>query len=83
MSQLHDGSKARGRSHAPFLVTALAWPSAARTSAAAKAKELAAKAINRLVDPAAPAEEKASRKRRLIKGPEEFQEVRVDGAKPK
>ena len=31
--------------------------------------------------PAAPAEEKASRKRRLLKGPEEFREVRVDRVK--
>ena len=50
---------------------------------AAKAKELAAKTIDRLVDPAAPPEEKASRKRRLLKGPEEFREVRVDRAKAK
>jgi hypothetical protein len=47
---------------------------------AAKAKE---QAIDRLVDPAAPAEEKASRKRRLLKGPEEFQELRVDRANKK
>jgi hypothetical protein len=47
------------------------------------AKELAAKAIDGLVDPAAPAEDKASRKRRLLKGPEEFRDVRVDRAKGK
>src|SRR3954452_10625166 len=41
---------------------------------AAKAKELAAKAIDGLTDAAAPAEEQASRKRRLLKGPEEFRE---------
>jgi Arc/MetJ-type ribon-helix-helix transcriptional regulator len=45
---------------------------------AAKAKELAAKTIERLVDPAAPAEERVSRKHRLLKGLEEFREVRVD-----
>lgn len=45
---------------------------------AAKAKEMAARTIDRLVDPAAPAEEQASRKRRLLKGPEEFRELRVD-----
>jgi hypothetical protein len=44
----------------------------------AKAKELAAEAIDRLVDPKAPAEEKASRKLRLLRGPEEFREARVD-----
>jgi Arc/MetJ-type ribon-helix-helix transcriptional regulator len=60
-----------------------ARPSASRTATAAKAKELAAKAIDRRVDPTAPAEEKASRKHRLLKGPEEFREVRVDRVKPK
>jgi hypothetical protein len=55
-----------------------------RTAASAdRAKELAAKAIDNLVDPAAPADEKASRKRRLLKGPEEFHDVRVDRAKKK
>ncbi len=49
----------------------------------AKAKELAAKTINGLADPAAPAEEQASRKRRLLKGPEEFRDLRVDRAKQK
>jgi hypothetical protein len=60
-----------------------AKPPARSEKNAAKAKELAAKTIDRLVDPAAPAEEKASRKRHLIKGPEEFREVRRDRAKPK
>ena len=48
---------------------------------AEKAKQLAAKAIDGLVDPAAPAEEQASRKHRLLRGPEEFREVRIDRAK--
>jgi hypothetical protein len=50
---------------------------------AAKAKELAGKMIDRLSDSTAPAEEQASRKRHLLKGPEEFREVRVDRAKAK
>ena len=50
---------------------------------AEKAKYLAAKTIDQLVDPAAPAEEKAIRKRKLLKGPEEFREVRVDRVKAK
>ena len=58
-----------------------AKPAAPSAKTAAKAKELAAKAIDRLLDPAAPAEEKASRKRRLLRGPEEFREVRLDRAK--
>ena len=48
---------------------------------AERAKQLAAKAIDGLVDPAAPAEEAANRKRRLLKGPEEFREVRHDQLK--
>ncbi len=44
-------------------------PSAARAS---RAKELAAKAIDKIIDPAAPPEERAQRRRRLIKGPSEF-----------
>ena len=55
-------------------------PSAAR---AARAKELAAKAIDKMIDPAAPPEERAQRKHRLTKGPSEFREDRVDLPKPK
>jgi hypothetical protein len=46
-----------------------------------RAQELARKAVEKLVDPAAPPEERAHRRRRLTKGPEEFREVRVDRAK--
>jgi hypothetical protein len=45
---------------------------------AAKARELASKAIDGLIDPSAPADEKAIRKRRLLKGPSVFRDVRVD-----
>ena len=47
---------------------------------AVRANEMAAKAIDGLIDPAASTEEAANRKRRLLKGPEEFREVRVDCA---
>ncbi len=50
-------------------------PSAAR---AVRAKELATKAIEKIIDPAAPPEERAQRRRRLTKGPSEFREDRVD-----
>ena len=40
--------------------------------------DLAAKAIDSLTVSTANSDEKASRKRRLIKGPEEFRKVRVD-----
>jgi hypothetical protein len=45
---------------------------------AERAKELAGNAIDRMVEPAASVDEKAIRKRRLIKGPSEFREARVD-----
>jgi hypothetical protein len=44
---------------------------------------LAAKAIDELTIGAPDNDEQASRKRRLIKGPEEFREVRVDRPKGK
>ena len=47
----------------------------------AKARELAARAIDGLIDPAAPADEKAIRERRLLKGPSVFRDVRVDQKK--
>jgi hypothetical protein len=49
----------------------------------ALAAELAAKAIEGMIDPSAHPEERAQRWRRLTKGPEEFQEVRVDRPKLK
>jgi hypothetical protein len=49
----------------------------------ARAAELAAAQIEKMIDPAAPPEERAQRRRRLTKGPEEFREVRVDGPKVK
>jgi len=58
-------------------------PTKAAPARAARAKELAAGVIDRLTPAAASIEERASRKQRLIKGPEEFREVRADRAKPK
>jgi hypothetical protein len=46
-----------------------------------RARELAANAIDRVADSKASAEDQADRKRRLIKGPQEFREARVDRAK--
>jgi hypothetical protein len=43
--------------------------------------DLASKAIDSLTAETPDSNEKASRKRRLIKGPEEFREVRVDRPK--
>ena len=43
---------------------------------AAKASEMAAQAIDRLSDPSATDEERQIRKRRIIKGPKEFRDIR-------
>jgi hypothetical protein len=48
-----------------------------------RAQELATKTIERIVDPTAPPEERAQRRRSLIKGPPEFREDRVDLPKSK
>ena len=58
-------------------------PTQTTAATADRAKELASQAINSLTAGAPNNDEKASRKRRLIKGPEEFQETRVDRPKPK
>ena len=50
---------------------------------ATRAKELAANVIDNLGDSAASVDVRASRKSRLLKGPEEFREVRVDRPKAK
>jgi hypothetical protein len=48
----------------------------ARTNKAAKASELAGREIDRLGDPSATNEERQLRKRRLLKGPKEFRDIR-------
>jgi hypothetical protein len=60
-------------------------PATAKTRAASadRAKELAEKTIERLTDPETPSEEKVVRRRRLVKGPSEFREDRVDQPRPK
>jgi hypothetical protein len=42
----------------------------------AKASEMAAREIDRLIDPSATDEERQLRKRRLIKGPKELRDIR-------
>jgi hypothetical protein len=48
-----------------------------------RARELAGKTIDRMTDTTADPDDQASRKRRLLKGPEEFRDVRVDRPKAK
>ena len=50
---------------------------------AKKANEMAAEQLDQLADKSASADEQASRKRNLLKGPEEFRGVRVDRQKKK
>lgn len=76
-----------------FTVTLKASPSerlsAARSSASAakgqkhRAREMAGNAIDRMADTAAHPDDQASRKHRMLKGPEEFREARVDRPKRK
>jgi hypothetical protein len=51
--------------------------------AAAKARKMARATIDQMSDTSAPLDEQAKRKRRLIKGPPEFREMRADVPKPK
>jgi hypothetical protein len=62
-------------------VCASARPHTAKTRA--KAADLAAATIDRQTDQSASPEEQASRKRRLLKGPKEFRELRRDHPTPK
>ena len=48
-----------------------------------RAREMAGNAIDKMTDTTAAPEDQATRKRRLLKGPEEFREARVDRPKKK
>jgi len=54
---------------------------ASRSKAVSKASELAGHQIDRMGDESATEEQRAARKRRLIKGPKEFREIRGDRPK--
>jgi hypothetical protein len=58
-------------------------PAPAKTTRLARARELAAEAIDRMGDPTAHPDERAQRRQRLTKGPAEFREDRVDLPKSK
>jgi hypothetical protein len=60
-----------------------AKPPAGKPGRRSRAAELAAKQIEKMNDPTAPAEERDRRRRRLTKGPLEFREDRVDLPKAK
>ena len=48
---------------------------------AQRAAELASKVIDERIEADAPSEEREARKRRLLKGPSAFRDVRKDGGK--
>jgi Arc/MetJ-type ribon-helix-helix transcriptional regulator len=50
---------------------------------AAMASDMAGRQIDKLANPAMPEAERRARKRRLIKGPREFRDLRGDQPKPK
>jgi hypothetical protein len=62
------------------IIATLHAPEAKQTGAgpkrAAKAQEMAGQALDRLIDPSASDDERHSRKRRLLKGPKEFRDIR-------
>ena len=56
----------------------LTVPKQTSRARAAKARAVAGKQLDDLVDASASADQQATRKRRLLSGPEEFQSVRID-----
>jgi soluble lytic murein transglycosylase-like protein len=56
---------------------------ARNTDQQARASEMAGRVIDNMIDDATANEDKVSRKRRLIKGPDEFQKLRTDRQKPR
>jgi hypothetical protein len=56
-------------------------PPVNKLARASRARELAAETIDQMIDPSVPPEERAQRRSRLTKGPEEFREVSVDRPK--
>jgi hypothetical protein len=55
----------------------------AMRNARAQSADLAGQTIDRLADQTVPAEDRAERKRRLLKGPKEFRDIRDDLPKRK
>jgi Arc/MetJ-type ribon-helix-helix transcriptional regulator len=76
--RLEHGAKSRSEAVQRLVEQALGSDPERRPSrkATAKASELAGREIDRLADPTATTEERAKRKRRLIKGPREFRGLR-------
>ena len=75
-SQEDDPSRPEAIRRLVELGLAVAQPARVRTKKAAQAAEMASQEIDRLGDPSATDEERQLRKRRLIKGPSEFRDLR-------
>ena len=75
-SQKDDPSRAEAVRRLVELGLAIAQRARVRTKKAAQAAEMASHEIDLLGDPLATDEERQLRKRRLIKGPKEFQDLR-------
>jgi len=75
-SQKDDPSRAEAVRRLVELGLAIAQRARMGTKKAAQAAEMASHEIDRLGDPLATDEERQLRKRRLIKGPKEFQDLR-------
>ena len=76
----HDSAPSRPEAIRRLVEIGLENVQRARPSkqAASKATEMAGREIDRLSDQSATSEERATRKRRLIKGPSEFRDIRSD-----
>ena len=75
-SQKDDPSRPEAVRRLVELGLAIAQPARMRTKKAAQAAEMASHEIDRLGDPSATDEERQLRKRRLIRGPKEFLDLR-------
>jgi hypothetical protein len=80
-SQIDDPGRSEAIRRLVELGLASARRMGARTNKAAKASEMAGHEIDRLGDPSATDEQRQLRKRRLIKGPTEFRDIRSKRAK--
>jgi hypothetical protein len=90
MKQIMDWAKPQGATRSDAIrrlvelgLTVKTRPKQPAPALAERAKALASKVIDSFATDAVDVEETASRKRRLLKGPEEFRETRVDRPKAK
>ena len=79
--QIDDPGRSEAIRRLVELGLASAQRAGVRSKKAAKASEMAGQEIDRLGDSSATDEERQLRKRRLIKGPKEFQDIRSKRAK--